>query len=557
MSYYYQTVYQSFQSDYQNYMSYFSLDTSKSLKKQPFGGDGSKTYYDTYFLGSFDGTWFDYFAESTKAEVSSMLLYLEEANARGIALTQEEKDEVRASLDSSTSLATLYGYSSADAYIADIYGKGVSKKDVLKAMELTSLASKMQNIIYDEYVAWLDANPSEIDNKYNANKTDFDLVDFTYYTFRVDYTEIAKKTLGDSYQSLLKDNKENQTKVLNAYKTAIEEATKKADDLAKLTSPDEFKKAVISIVIDEAYDAAYDSAKAKDAKGSLTEDDLKSLRASLIAEVIEKAMAPEEETTTETAEEETEKKSSIVINKDKNTATAYGKDVPVAFAEALEDIMDTLDTKATSANSSYVLDKIGYTEDDDFSKWAFEADRKENETKVITEGDGAKEELASTDGYTYVSAYLLRTPARKDTEASRDVAYALFGTEANAKKAIEALAKKETLDKAAFEEVVKANSSSGNATLEDCVEGQVGSTDFDKWLFDEDLKVGDYTKTAIKLDSSTYLVAYYIGEGELNWKLTVENAILTEKQEAQYKDMESKYSSSIVTKDNAIKKIDA
>ncbi len=555
MSYYYYTVYQDFQANYESYMSYFSLDTTKSLKKQPFGGDGTKTYYDTYFLGTFEGSWFDYFAKLTKEEVSSMLLYLEEANTRGISLTEEEKNELKASLDSSTSLATLYGYSSVNAYISDIYGKGVSQKDVLKAMEYSALASKMQNTIYDEYVAWLEANPSEIDKKYNENKKDFDLVDFTYYSFRVDYNEIAKKTLGtDKYQDLLKDNKENQDKVLAAYKKAIDEATEKANALIKNEDAESFKKAILEIVVDEAYDNAYETEKADAEKDKLTTDDLKTLRQAMIAEVIANAMA---DATEDKKEDDKDKKASIVIDNEKKTATAYGKSVPVKFAEALTKIKDTLDSKATSAVSSYVLDKVGYAEEDEFSKWAFADGRKANETKVITEGDGAKEELASTDGYTYVSAYYLRTTARKDTEHTRDVLYALFSKEDDAKKAIEALGKKDKLDATVFEEVVKANNTTGNATIEDCAEGQVGSTEFDKWLFDKDLKIGEYTKTAIKLDSSTWAVVYYSAEGELNWKMTVQNTILSEKQEAQYKEMENQYKSSIVTKDNAIKKIDA
>jgi hypothetical protein len=97
MSYFFYVTYQNFQTNQKSYMDYFSLDTSKSLKDQPFGGDPadtSKTYYDTYMLGSFEGTWFDYFMEQTKNEVSSMLVYLEEADARGITLSDEEIDEI-------------------------------------------------------------------------------------------------------------------------------------------------------------------------------------------------------------------------------------------------------------------------------------------------------------------------------------------------------------------------------------------------------------------------------------------------------------------------------
>ena len=176
---------------------------------------------------------------------------------------------------------------------------------------------------------------------------------------------------------------------------------------------------------------------------------------------------------------------------------------------------------------------------------------------MITEGDGAEEELSSKTGYTYVSAYILKNAPHKDEEKTRDVAYAVFQTEKNAKSAVDALSKKEGLDIAAFEEIVKANSSAGNTTLEDCREGQVGSTIFDNWLFDKELTVGAYTKEPLKLDNSTWAVAFYTADGDLNWKMAVKDAIMSEKKEAQYKDMEDKYGDSIETNDRAISKIKA
>ncbi len=556
MSYYFYSVYNEFVENYSDYMTYFSLDTSKSLKDQEFGGANDKA-----FLGDFSGTWFDYFAKLTKEDVSSMLLYLEEANTRGISLTDEEKDSIKESLESTPA---LYGYS-ADTYYSMQYGKGVSLKDVQKAVEYSTLASKVQNVIYEEIDKWIKDNPTEIDKKYDADKKKFDVIDFTYYSFRVNYDEIAKDTLGDDYQNLLKDNKENQDKVLNAYQAKINEAKEKAEALVAITDEKELKSAILDIVLGESYDSTYDTKKAADKKDKLTDDELKEIRSAMIAEVIENTLADKKESSDT---EDTEKKDSISIiettTKDEQgkdvttkTATAYGKDVPVAFAEILKEIKDTLDTKATSALSSYVLEKITFQEDDDFAEWAFADGRAAGDTKVITEGDGAEEELSSKTGYTYVSAYILKNAPHKDEEKTRDVAYAVFQTEKNAKSAVDALSKKEALDIAAFEEIVKANSSAGNTTLEDCRKGQVGSTIFDNWLFDKELTVGAYTKEPLKLDNSTWAVAFYTADGDLNWKMAVKDAIMSEKKEAQYKDMEDKYGDSIETNDRAISKIKA
>lgn len=563
MSYYFYSVYNSFAEEYSDYLTYLSLDTSKSLKDQPFGGDGSQTYYDSYLLGDFSGTWFDYFAEQTKAEVSSMLLYLEEANAREISLTDEEKDSIRESLESS---AIAYGYSSnMDSYYSMQYGKGVSLKDVQAAIEYSTLASKVQNEIYNEYETWIKNNPNEIDAKYDSDKKSFDLVDFTYYAFTISYDTVAKDVLGDNYQTLLKDNEENQNKVMDKYREKIEEAKEKAEGLVAITDEKELKSAILDIVLSETYDSTYDTKNGDDKKDTLTEDDLKELRAAMIAEVIEAALA--EKTDTEDTED-TENTESIKItettSKDEEgkdvttkTATAYGKDVPVAFAEILKSIKESLDTKATTALSTYVLEKVAYEEDEEFSEWAFADGRVAGDTKVITEGDGAEEELTSKTGYTYVSAYVLKTPARRDEDKTRDVAYAIFQTEKNAKNAAAALVAAEVLTTESFEELVLANSSAGNTVIEDCYEGQVGSDVFDEWLFDKELPVGAYTTEPLKLDDSTWAVAYYVADGESNWRVTVKSAILSEKVEAQYAEMQEKYGDSIETYDRAISKIKA
>ncbi|MBR2615475.1 MAG: hypothetical protein IKC69_02230, partial [Clostridia bacterium] len=300
--------------------------------------------------------------------------------------------------------------------------------------------------------------------------------------------------------------------------------------------------------------------KVRTAIAAIAEENLSEYRAQMIKEVIDAALAEKDDekaksfiVITETSEKDADGK--VTVNK---SATIFEKTVPVTFAEAMNTFKGTLDSKASSALSSYVLDKINFVKDDEFSKWAFDTARKAGDTTVLLDGDGKVEEgktLGSDKGYTYVEVYHLRTLPRKDEDKSRDVAYALFSSESNAKNAIAELTKKDKLDVAAFEEIIKANSATGNTTIEDCRKNQVGSTTFDSWLFDEELTVGAFTKEALKLDSSTWCVAYYTAEGEFNWKLTVTDTIMTEKQEAQYKDMETKYAAGVQTYDSAINKI--
>ena len=93
MRYYFQTTYQNFTTNYESYMSYLSLDTSKSLKDQIIGDTSvNANALDTSIVGSdYEGkTWFDYFMAQTQNEVRNMLYYCEKADELGIKLESED-----------------------------------------------------------------------------------------------------------------------------------------------------------------------------------------------------------------------------------------------------------------------------------------------------------------------------------------------------------------------------------------------------------------------------------------------------------------------------------
>ncbi len=119
MSYYFYQTYNTFLSQYGSIISYMGLDTSLSLKTQTA-------------MGSEDGqTWFDYFMDPTIEQVENMLVYCEEAKARGIELDdkdyadideaiagvdptstndEELKEKIRAFLENERGQAMILGY---------------------------------------------------------------------------------------------------------------------------------------------------------------------------------------------------------------------------------------------------------------------------------------------------------------------------------------------------------------------------------------------------------------------------------------------------------------
>ena len=151
MSYFYYTQYNSFLEDYSDYLSYFSLDTSKSLKAQTYG-DPSLGGYETSYLGEFTGTWFDYFMSKAETQAKQILVFCEEANARGITLDDTDRENMETELETLELEATVENYTLSE-YITANYGKGVKVKDIKKVLELTVLATKGVTAVQEELLA--------------------------------------------------------------------------------------------------------------------------------------------------------------------------------------------------------------------------------------------------------------------------------------------------------------------------------------------------------------------------------------------------------------------
>lgn len=132
-SYFFNQIY----GQYSSYASYLGIDTSTSLKSQ-----------NCSMLES--GTWFDYFMTSAKSQMTTMLLFAEEARARGIELDDEDYDAIDESLASLKAAAKSAGVSTS-YYIHAVYGAGVSMQDLRDVLEISALYSKCYNAIVDSY----------------------------------------------------------------------------------------------------------------------------------------------------------------------------------------------------------------------------------------------------------------------------------------------------------------------------------------------------------------------------------------------------------------------
>jgi len=132
-SYFFNQLY----SQYSQMASYLGIDTTQSLKNQANSMTGS-------------GTWFDYFMTSAKSEMTTLLLFAEEAKARGIELDDADYDLIDKNIKDLKKAAKEAGVSTS-YYIHALCGAGVSMSDVRDVLELSTLASKCQTEIVNAY----------------------------------------------------------------------------------------------------------------------------------------------------------------------------------------------------------------------------------------------------------------------------------------------------------------------------------------------------------------------------------------------------------------------
>lgn len=546
MAYFYNTQYQNFYSNYSTYISsgYFSIDPSKDLTKQPFGGptDGSKTYYDELFLGEFEGTWHDYFMSLAVDSAETILMYCEAAAAYNITLTDEDKATIDESIESYRTTATASGYPNLSSFFSAYFGKGVSEGDVRDCMELSLLASKTMEKISDEIEA--SVTKTDIDTKYDANKLDYNVIDYTYYSFNVNYDEVAKELLGDKYEDELK-KEENKTKVLAEYKTRIEKAKAAAAELKAITELSAFQSYIYNYVAKENIDDLYGAQTIK-TEIKPTDDVVAHIKAELVKAVVAEIVEGKEATT------------DVVEIKDDTPAEVdvFGKTVKKDYAKIINTVKSKLFSTVLSAKNSANVEKANYIKDNTFSTWAFDAARKDNELTLIAEYDGSAEgEIKNEKGKSQTAVYFLTKTQRKDAETSKNVSYMIFEKEADAKAAITDLVTNKAFTKDAFlKETAATKKAASSSSIEDYTEGGIGITDFDKWVFDAARKAGDITAEPVKYTSgstSYYFVILFEGEGQELWYLDVKSTIMNERAEAKVTELEGKHK--ITVKEDALK----
>ena len=556
MTYFYANTYTNFANTYSSYMKMFSIGENSSISDHRniiIGGtESSPNTYDTMYFSAYEGkSWFDYFMDQTLSSVKSMLIYCEEADALNITLTKDEEKSIEDSIDASIMQFKIYALASGgDSSISDstclsaMYGEGVNRSDVRKAMRLSTLAAKCAQQIEETLDKAI--TDDRINKEYSDNVLDYDAIDYFYYTYSVSYEDVVKEVAGKDATDSEKEAK--KTEIIEAYKKKIEEAKQKAAALAECKTLEEFKKYVFDNKVGDNYKELFDAKGIKDADKP-KEEALKTIKDKITAAVVAEVL----EGKTETADDVKESKSGEGDNAT-TTYTLYDISINEAFAKAIRSIREDLFKGISNINTSYEKKRGSYSEKDDFMVWAFDDERKAGDVKAIKEGDGSAEgELKVDKEYYRETVYFLTKPQYKDEQNSRNVAYMLFSSTTDANKVIAALDKMvnegTTITKDKFQSLATENGAVANTVAENYVYGNMQSTAFDAWIYGEDTKKGDYTKTALTMSDGSIMVAFYIDDGEPSWKVTVKNVILNEDFGAREDKMTVAHSGSIKTND--------
>jgi len=557
MTYFFQNTYQSTAETFNQYSSSyslkFSLDTSKSLKHQVIGGEAATdtsgnpvTYADSMFVGEgyADGaTWFDYFADQTVTSVTTTLSYCEEAHARGIALEQADYDSIDETMKSIETTASSYGYS-LNSYLATVYGKGISQKDVRKAMELETLAQKCATAVQEELLDGIGAD--KINAEYDSDPLSYNRVDYTQFPVAVYFEDIAKDLLGDGYKA--EQVTEKKDELIAKYQAKIDEANKVAEEAAKIKDPAAFAKFMYEYYAGQDYDTELKKKALAESVLPTDEAVLTTIRNKMIETVVADVIAEKTATATDAA-------------KTDDVWKIYDQTITEEFANALNSIKTTMFNNLNGDKDANILDKQVYADDgedstESFLEWAFADGRAVGDAKIMKAGagiDDSDKKVGTEDTSYTVTAYLMRKAEYKDTEASRNVAYALFSSTDDAQKAIDAF-KAGTLSVEEFERIVKENNATGNAKAENYTEGGMNLEAFDTWLYAKETTVGTVTATPITADTS-FMAAYYYADGEENWYVAVKNAVFSTEYTAFEKNVSTKYT--IKTNDGVINSMDA
>ena len=476
-------------------------DTSLSnLKTSVCGIDKSKTK-----------TWYDYFAEQTQTQVETILVLCEAARAEGMKLDDSEiatiKQNIKDMNKTFQEMASQYaaagysGYTASYLYTQEC-GNGVNDSNIRHAMELQALANKYRTAYIERIKDGI--TDEEIDKYVKDNPSKMLAADTLSYTFTAEL-ELEDAEATDAEKE--------------AYNKAKENAKKLAEELAACADKDAFVAKAVEYILGTFAEDKFDSYYATNTKSATVKDlpDEKTLAADKAAMI--KAIADKVKGGTEDLKKYAD---------DSNYNETYAKALDAVSASLLKDVQNAYDSMQKTSETSY--SDPAAEDATDAAKWLFASDRKAGDKTVISSENDKKS--------TY-TAYYLDAPAHLDETVTKNVGHILFKTatydndKTKAREKAEEILKKYKegeMTKDAFEALAKEYNEDSNNFYENVTKDYMVE-EFDAWIYDPERKVGDVDIVETSFGAH---IMYFVGDGEVTWKLTAEDGLTNDKYTAWY-----------------------
>ena len=228
-SYYYIDYINNFANNYGSYLSYFGLDTSKTLDEQVYDEESGIT-------------WADEFIEEAASSAKSVLALADAAEAEGFTLPEEEQSQVALLSSNLDSYATLYGYSNTNAFLKAQYGNGASKDSYLEYYSRNLLATAYQSA-HEDSLTYTDEQIRAADDE--------DPTQYSSYSFAQYYIATSKYLTGGTT-----DEDGNTTYTAAERESAVEAAREAIEPLTEASSLDELNEAIAAMEINADTEAS-------------------------------------------------------------------------------------------------------------------------------------------------------------------------------------------------------------------------------------------------------------------------------------------------------------
>ena len=541
------------------------LRASIVYQSDNFSIDGMMT---TYMFYSTYNSWYSSLGEYTSyyinesyitSQAESILLLCEAAKAEGYSLVDEDYAKIDKTITSIKDTAREAGYS-----LAQLYGQGVTERDIRNMLELQQLASKIQTDKQDGLTDSYLSDAEAVNKYFEENKTS--LLAGAYVSAKTTNAEwraelltaetaeqfkstfiklyVTDKFVAE-YQKSEKDTADadkTQVALLESLAKAAVEAVdfvlygtkvvNAAETEIKLESGTKVTSAMIKAVYEGKYRDAYITENGDAAVTAVTEAVYKA--AATAADSLRTAISSDLKTNSNYTYP-----NKTTVSKDDYLDTTTG--------ETLEKPETTTAANTTAAGSTTAEDKTPATPEELnlFDTWFFSGDRQEKDkTEIadmvyfVTAAAVKDEELTKNIAHILISAQAHNHSDSETVDAEHKAEEEAELAEAKAKaEAVLAEFKAGTMNRETFEALAEKYTDDTGVVYENVLRDEMVK-EFNDWIYDEVRQVGD---TAVVKTDYGFHVMYFLGNGVAAWQAETIDVMVDEAMDDWMKELGEKY----------------